>query len=96
VRSGMLDLIVVGYLQLMGAEHLTGNRATACRLSRAGSRSSRESSIWIVIAVGELDGGIEQRPGGSDRLDGQPPPTDRGDRLGRRASVEWALTDVVA
>lgn len=28
-RSGMLDLIVVGYLQLMGAEHLTGNRATA-------------------------------------------------------------------
>jgi hypothetical protein len=59
----MLDLVVVGYLQPMGAEHLTGSRATACCLSRAGSRGSRESSIWPVIAVSELDGGIEQRPG---------------------------------
>jgi hypothetical protein len=60
VRSGMLDLIVVGYLQLMRAGHLTGVRATACRPSRAGPR---ESSIWPVIAVSELDGGIDQRPG---------------------------------
>jgi replicative DNA helicase len=63
VRSGLLDLIVVGYLQLMGAEHLTGNRATERRLPRAGSSRSRERSIWPVIAVSQLDGGIELRPG---------------------------------
>jgi replicative DNA helicase len=51
---------------------------------------------WPVIAVSQLDRGIEQRSGGSDYPDGQsaPLPADRGDPLGRRASVDRALTGV--
>ena len=84
-------------LQLMRAAHPTGNRVEDVpAFSRRLSSSARELD-WPVIAVSQLDRGIEQRPGGGDHPDGQPPPlpTDRGDRLGRRASVDLALTRVV-
>ena len=45
VRSGTLDLIVVDYLELMRAEHPTGNRVEDVSAFSAGSSSSRESSI---------------------------------------------------
>jgi replicative DNA helicase len=98
VRSGTLDLIILDYLQLMRAEHPTGNRVEdVSAFSRRLKHLARELD-WPVIAVSQLDRGIEQRPGGSDHPDGQPPPlpTDRGDRLGRRASVDRALTGVAA
>ena len=63
VRSGTLDLIVVDYLQLMRAEHPTGNcveRMSA--FSRHLKQFARELD-WPVIAVRPLDRGIEQRPG---------------------------------
>jgi hypothetical protein len=73
-------------LQLMRAEHPTGNRVEdLSAFSRRLKQLARELDR-PVIAVSQLDRGIEQRPGGSDHLDGQPPPlpTDRGGRLGRR------------
>ena len=84
-------------LQLMRAEHPTGNRVEdVSAFSRPLKQLARELD-WPVIAVSQLDRGIEQRPGGGHHPDGQPPPlpTDRGDRLGRRASVDRALTGVV-
>ena len=85
-------------LQLMRAAHPTGSRAEdVSAFSRRLKQLARELD-WPVIAVSQLDRGIEQRPGGGDHPDGQPPPlpTDRGDRPGRRASVDRASTDVGA
>ena len=66
VRSGTLDLIVVDYLELMRAEHPTGNRVEdVSAFSRRLEQLARELD-WPVIAVSQLDRGIEQRPGGGD------------------------------
>ena len=90
MRGGTLDLIGVDYLQLMRAEHPTGNRAEdVSGFSRPLKQLAQELD-WPVFVVSKLDRGLGQRPGRNDRPDGQPPPltTDRGDRLCRRASVD--------
>jgi DnaB-like helicase C terminal domain len=83
VRSGMLDLIVAAYLQLMGRGSNRQPRDGLSPGSRGLKQLARESSMWPVIAVSQLHVGSSSVPGGSHRPDGQPPPlpNDRGDVL---------------
>lgn len=62
VRHDSLRLIVVDYLQLMRAEHPTGNRVEdVSEFSRGLKRLAREMNC-PVLAVAQLSRAVEQRP----------------------------------
>jgi replicative DNA helicase len=62
VRHDRLRLIVVDYLQLMRAEHPTGNRVEdVSEFSRGLKRLAREMNC-PVLAVAQLSRAVEQRP----------------------------------